>query len=113
MINGGKDLGRKPNPRTLSQEVNLGLQQPPIGSRSEPRHPGTDRESQIYFAWQAQQASLNHHILTLPFHLVKLLFTPFIFSAFTTYDIKIYIDLLHIIPISFFAFILPWSNFKG
>lgn len=97
MINDGKDL-REQNltPELCLQEENRGLQQPPRGRRFVSSHPGMDTEGQT--SWQAEQVSLNHHILILHLHLVKLLFTPFIFFAFTIYDIKIYIDLLPRIP---------------
>lgn len=59
-----------------------------------PSHQGWPRE----MSWQAQQISLNHHMPILHLHLIKLLVNPFIFSAFTTYDIQIYIDLLPVVP---------------
>lgn len=68
-----------------------------------------DRASQTHLAWQAQQASLNHHILILHFHLVKLLFIPFIFSAFTTYDTNLHRFITHH---SFFIFCLNFTLVK-
>lgn len=92
MINDGEDLREKKNltPELCLKEENLGLQQPHKRSRSVPSHPGTSR--------QAQQVSLNHHILILRLRVVKLLFNPLILPAFTTHDIKIYIGLLPAVP---------------
>lgn len=98
MINDGKDLREeKPNPRTLSQGRKPGT---PATSQGKKIHvqPSRDGHRRTDTSWQAEQVSLNHHILILHLHLVKLLSTPFVFFAFTIYDIKIYIDLLPRIP---------------
>lgn len=79
MINDGKDLREeKPNPRTLSQGRKPGT---PATSQGKKIHvqPSRDGHRRTDTSWQAEQVSLNHHILILHLHLVKLLSTPFVF----------------------------------